>query len=185
VLLCTACGDRQPPGKGPITAGADAGGSPWFTDITDESGLDFVHEGLADGRLHVPAVMGGGAAMFDYDGDGDLDLYMTSGYDADDRGPVERASNRLYRREADGRYTDVTQGSGLGDPGYGMGVAVGDIENDGDLDVFVTNYSPDRLYLNRGDGSFSDVTDLAGARVDGWSASAAFCDFDRDGFLDL
>ena len=92
-------------------------------DITDESGLDFMHGGLADDRLHLPAVMGGGAAMFDYDDDGDLDLYLTSGYDAVDQGSADRASNRLYRRDADGRYTDVTAASGLGDTGYGMGVA--------------------------------------------------------------
>jgi hypothetical protein len=181
-----ACGEREPPGEDPVVVAPDAAShAPWFTDITGESGLDFVHGGLADERLHMPAVMGGGAAMFDYDDDGDLDLYLTSGYDAVDRGPLERASNRLYRREADGRYVDATAASGLGDPGYGMGVAVGDIDNDGDLDVFVTNYGADRLYLNRGDGSFSDVTESAGAGVEGWSASAAFCDFDRDGFLDL
>ncbi len=80
---------------------------------------------------------------------------------------------------------DVTTESGLGDTGYGMGVAVGDIDNDGWVDVFVTNYGPDRLYRNQGDGSFADVTASAGVKVDGWSTSAAFCDFDRDGFLDL
>jgi len=182
--FCAGCSDSVPPSAAPATG--SPGAPPWFTDITDESGLDFVHGASADRQLRMPAVMGGGAALFDYDNDGDLDIYLTSGHEvlaAPD--PEGKGRNRLYRREADGRYSDVTAESGLGDPGYAMGVAAGDIDNDGDLDLFVTNYGPDRLYLNEGDGSFSDITAAAGAAVDGWSASAAFCDFDRDGFLDL
>jgi hypothetical protein len=185
--MCAACGEGPSPGEDAAPVGPDiAGKSPWFTDITDESGLDFVHGGLADDRLQLPAVMGGGAALFDYDSDGDLDIYLTNGFDPlPPAGAEGRGRNRLYRRDADGLYADVTAVSGLGDPGYGMGVAAGDIDNDGDMDVFVTNYGTDRLYLNQGGGSFTDVTESAGAGVEGWSASAAFCDFDRDGFLDL
>jgi len=130
--------------------------------------------------------MGGGAAFLDYDNDGDLDIYLSNGHQVLPAArDGERGRNRLYRSEADGRYTDVTMHSGLGDPGYGMGVATGDVDNDGDVDVFVTNYGPDSLYLNNGDGTFADITSAAGAGVEGWSASAAFCDFDRDGYLDL
>jgi hypothetical protein len=179
-LLCVACTDNEP---------KDAAGampSRWFTDISDEAGLDFVHEAVADDQLRLPSVMGGGAALFDFDNDGDLDIYLTNGDQVlPGTGHQQRGSNRLYRREADGRYTDVTAGSGLGDTGYGMGVATGDIDNDGWVDVFVSNYGPDRLYRNQGDGTFIDITSAAGAGLDGWSASAAFCDFDRDGYLDL
>lgn len=194
VWLCMACTDSEPMVGARRVAGAGSAATPqaqWFTDVTSEVGLDFVHQTSPDDQLHLPAVNAGGAALLDYDNDGDLDIYLTNGSHVL---PEERVqggpSNRLYRRESDGRYTDVTAESGLGDTGYGMGVAVGDIDNDGDLDVFVANYGPSRLYRNQGPGadgtvSFVDITSAAGARVDGWSASAAFCDFDRDGFLDL
>jgi hypothetical protein len=176
-LVAPGCGDRAPD---------PAAKSQWFTDISSEAGLDFVHEAGADDQLHLPAVMGGGAALFDFDDDGDLDIYVTNGNHVLAAGrDVDGPTNRLYRREANGRYTDITVESGLADAGYGMGVAIGDIDNDGDLDVYVTNYGPDRLYRNEGDGTFVDVTTAAAVAVDGWSASAAFCDFDRDGFLDL
>jgi hypothetical protein len=186
-VLGVACSDRPPTDSDPGAAGpAPPTSNLWFTDISHEAGLDFVHEAAADDRLRLPAVMGGGAALFDFDNDGDLDIYLSNGDQVlPESSDHERGRNRLYRREADGRYTDVTAGSGLGDRGYGMGVAVGDIDNDGNVDIFVSNYGPDRLYRNRGNGSFADITSAAGAGVDGWSASAAFCDFDRDGFLDL
>ncbi len=174
----------------------------WFTEITTEIGLDFVHESgvrepsvspnghagsqVVSGRM--PEVMLSGVALFDFDGDGDLDIYLTNGNralprldQADDLG----TANQLFRQEADGRFTNVTAASGLGDTGYGMGVAIGDMDNDGDLDVYVTNLGPDRLYRNRGDGTFEDVSEAMTIDVDGWSASACFVDYDADGFLDL
>ncbi|MCH7572182.1 MAG: VCBS repeat-containing protein, partial [Planctomycetes bacterium] len=158
----------------------------WFTEITTDVGLDFIHETGATGELHLPEIMGGGCAMFDFDHDGDLDIYLITANDTlPEAGIADHPVNRLYRQEADGRFTDVTAESGLGDGGYGMGVAIGDIDNDGHPDVYVTNYGPDRLYRNRGDGTFEDVTEAAGIDVDGWSCSAAFFDYDRDGFLDL
>ena len=130
--------------------------------------------------------MGGGAALFDCDGDGDLDIYLTNGGVLRDGQPEPGGSpNRFYRQESGGRFVDATESSGLGDSGYGMGVAIGDVDNDGDPDVYLTNYGPDRLYENRGDGTFVDATQDAGVRVDGWSSSAVFFDFDRDGYLDL
>lgn len=186
------CGGPAQPAASSNASGANSSGSPpapsvaWFTEITDDAGLDFVHYSDADENFRMPEIMGAGCAMFDADGDGDLDLYLINGSReltgrAD--GPAPR--NRLYRQEADGTFTDATDASGLGDENYGFGVAVGDIDNDGDLDVYLTNRGPDRLYLNDGTGVFTDVTEAAGIDVGGWSCSATFVDYDRDGDLDL
>ena len=185
--LGAACTDSQPTGSlRNSTEQAAVAATQWFTDISDEAGLEFVHGAVATDQLHMPAVMGGGAAFLDFDNDGDLDIYLTNGnHVLPGLRVADGSTNRLYRHEEDGRYTDVTAESGLGGSGYGMGIAVGDFDNDGWVDVFVSNYGPDRLYRNQGDGSFADVTSASGAGVEGWSASAAFCDFDRDGFLDL
>lgn len=158
----------------------------WFTDITENAGLDFAYDTGATGKLYFPEIMAGGVALFDYDGDGDLDLYLTNGNHQLPRiTPSADIRNQLYRQEPDGRFVDVTTASGLGDGGYGMGVALGDIDNDGDIDVFLSNYGLDRLYRNEGDGTFVDITDRAGIHVEGWSCSASFLDMDRDGYLDL
>ena len=134
----------------------------------------------------MPEVMSGGAAVFDYDTDGDLDIYLINAGNHSPSGEAsELAVNRLFRQDAGGRFTDVTQQSGLGHGGYGMGCAVGDIDNDGDLDVYVTNYGPDALFRNNGDGNFTDISESAGISGDRWSFSASFLDYDRDGFLDL
>jgi hypothetical protein len=155
-----------------------------FVDVTHEAGLRFVHDAGASGKLLLPEIMGGGAALFDCDGDGDLDAFLTGGGPGLGGAPASSAPSRLFRQE-DGRFTDVTATSGLDDRGYAMGVAVGDYDNDGDVDVYVTHFGPDRLYRNRGDGSFEDVTDAAGIDAGGWSASAVFFDYDVDGWLDL
>jgi len=167
LLAVVRCGDAAPP-ESPVAA--------WFTDVTAEAGLEFEHDSGVDGSFFYPEIIGSGGALFDYDNDGDLDLYLVDG---------DSRPNRLFRREANGRYSDVTESSGLGDTGYGMGAAVGDMDNDGDLDLYVTNYGRDALYRNAGDGSFRDVTAAAGIDGRAWSTSAAFCDFDGDGFLDL
>lgn len=158
---------------------------PVFTDITQHVGLDFVYENGAKGHLWDPEVMGSGVAFFDFDNDDDLDIYLTNGNNClGQSGVCHGLSNQLYRNDQN-RFIDVTEHSGLGDQGYGMGVAIGDIDNDGDCDVYVTNLGPDQLYQNNGDGTFENITQSAGIHVDGWSASAAFFDYDRDGFLDL
>lgn len=158
-----------------------------FVDMTRESGIDFEHDPGARGRYLLPEITGSGAALFDYDGDGDLDVYLVQAGQPSD--PIEAradaAPNRLFRQNADGRFTDVTEEAGVGDRGYGMGVAVGDIDNDGDLDLYVTNYGPDALYRNEGGGRFVDATDELGISGSFWSASAVFCDYDADGFLDV
>jgi len=156
-----------------------------FVEITDAVGLDFVHDAGASGRYHHPEIMTPGCAFLDYDGDGDLDIYLVQAGRDVVKPSGETAPNRLFRQEADGKFVDVTVASGLGDTGYGMGVAVGDIDNDGLPDVFVSNYGPDRLYRNEGNGHFRDITESAGIAGDHWSASATFCDIDADGLLDL
>jgi len=154
--------------------------SEWFEDITAESGLNFQHHSGVEGHYLLPEIMGAGAAIFDADNDGRLDIYLISG------GPDhEGARNRLFRQTSDGKFTDVTTQSGLGDHGFGMGAAVGDIDNDGDLDLLVTNYGDDRLYRNDGHGTFSDITGGAGIKGARWSTSATFCDIDNDDHLDL
>ena len=132
----------------------------------------------------MPEIMSAGAAFLDYDGDGDLDIYLTNGNGSSGRpARPEGLTNRLYRNDG-GRFTDATSESGLGDVGYGMGVAVADFDNDGDVDLYVTNFGPDRLYRNDG-GRFVDITDEIGLVADGWAASAVWCDYDLDGWLDL
>lgn len=155
-------------------------------DVAQESGVATRTRCFADERLLFPTIMGGGCAVFDADGDGDLDIYIVNGNEVlpSTAGGTD-VSNRFFRQESPWRFVDATEESGLGDRGYGMGATVGDIDNDGDIDVFVTNYGPDRLYRNRGDGTFEDATAASGLGVPGWSVSAAFADIDRDGLLDL
>ena len=189
VLVAAACGN-DPDDAG--VAGGDEGpggelvGRIQLTETAGELGLGFVHRSGAGGSYPMPAVMGGGFAVFDLEGDGDLDIFAVSG---GDRFPPTRGSgdsgNALYRQEADGRFADVTLQAGLEDERYGMGVAVGDIDNDGDPDLFVSNWGRDSLYRNEGDGTFVDITDRARVGGEGWSASAVFCDLDGDALLDL
>lgn len=190
-LMVTASCDRQPDTQATVakTAAAPAEIAPsaqWLTDITTQVGLDFTHQTGATGRFLLPEIMGAGGAMFDYDDDGDLDIYLINGgNDPLAAQPDGAIRNALYRQDPDLRFTNVTEHCGLGDSGYGMGVAIGDIDNDGDLDVFVTNFGPDQLFRNRGDGTFENITATAGVNINGWSASATFLDYDRDGWLDL
>jgi hypothetical protein len=163
---------------------------PVFVEITQDVSLSFVHDAGHDGSYFVPETMGGGVCVFDYNNDGRPDIYLINGGERStsrrgETGAIRKTINRLFRQEVDGTFIDVTMESGLGDTGYGMGCAVGDINNDGHLDVYVTNYGPDALFLNNGDGTFTNVTEQAGIRNHHWSASAAFIDYDRDGWLDL
>ncbi len=157
-----------------------------FVEVSEQVGLDFVHDPGVDGSYFMPESIGSGGAFLDYDNDGDLDIYLVnSGPHSERANGQTPAVNRLYRQEADGTFTDVTERSGLGDAGYGMGVAVADIDNDGYVDVYLTNYGPDALYRNNGDGTFTNITGPAGISNPEWGTSAAFLDYDLDGDLDL
>jgi hypothetical protein len=174
-----------------------------FADVTAEVGLEFVHFNGMTGKYYIPEVTGQGAALLDYDGDGDLDAYLVQGslYDpdvtmADAVYPVKSEAeliDRLYRNDlvigTDGkrklRFTDVTTSSGIRSPGYGMGVAAGDFDNDGWIDLYVSNMGSNQLFRNNGDGTFSDVTGKAGVDDQRWSTSCTWFDYNRDGWLDL
>jgi len=161
-----------------------AAGAVVFIDTTIEAGLAYAYDRARGGGHFMPDSLAGGCALFDYDADGDLDAYVVLGLF--EGGAIHPdGANRLFRQESDGSFTDVSAASGANDAGYGMGVAVGDIDNDGDADLFVSNYGPDALYRNNGDGTFANVTASAGVGDPRWGASAGFFDFDGDGFLDL
>jgi enediyne biosynthesis protein E4 len=164
-----------------------------FTDITQQSGITFKHAASPTSRKYLPETMGGGVALFDYDNDGRLDIYFTNGAaladpmssDArpDKRDP--RFWNRLYHQKADGTFEDVTERAGVKGNGYSFGVAAGDFDGDGFVDLYVTAYGGNTLYRNRGDGTFEDVTKRLGVGASGWSTSAGWFDYDNDGRLDL
>ncbi|HKF05848.1 MAG TPA: CRTAC1 family protein [Candidatus Sulfotelmatobacter sp.] len=167
-----------------------------FTDITAQSHIDFTQENSATSNKYLIETMGGGVAVFDYDNDGRLDIFFTSGALISDPMPDGKMPdksnkkfwNRLYHQNADGTFTDVTEHAGLtGMPQgyYSMGVAVGDFDNDGFEDLYLTGYGGNILYHNNGDGTFKDVTEKAGVKGGNWSASAGFFDYDNDGKLDL
>ncbi len=207
-LFCTATGGiKRVVLLSVLTAGVpaqDAVEITPFQDATAGSGVDFIHFNGMSGELYFQEHMGSGAALFDYDNDGDLDLYLVQG---DILGPGKTfedalfkprhplpLSDRLYRNDSStdraGKhrivFTDVTKGSGVDrTSGYGMGVAAGDFDNDGWIDLYVTTYGDNYLLHNQGDGTFRDVTERAGTREPRWSVSASWFDYDRDGLLDL
>jgi hypothetical protein len=164
-----------------------------FENVAASAGAGFRHHASKTSEKYLPETMGAGVALLDYDGDGLLDIYFVNGAelaDPMDSGAVPEKTgsqfwNRLYRNQGARRFEDVTEGAGVQGRGYGMGAAVGDYDNDGDPDLFVTGFGSNTLYRNDGGGRFSDVTESAGLAGDGWSAGAAFFDFDRDGLLDL
>ncbi len=164
-----------------------------FVDITASSGVHFVHQAPHTTKKYLIETMGSGVALFDCDNDGRLDLFLVNGAPISDptpKGAIPLKSgpeywNRLYRQTKDGKFEDITQKAGLQGAGYGMGVAVGDYDNDGNEDVFVTGYGGNRLYHNEGNCKFTDVTEKAGVAGRGWSTSAAWVDLDNDGLLDL
>ena len=172
---------------------------PLFREVAEEVGLKFHHFTGAAGEFYMPEIMGAGVALFDYDNDGDLDVYLIQGTTFDPAqdpkrtkfppAPGWKPGNRLFRNllSETGKlqFVDVTEKAGVGHIGYGMGVAVGDYDNDGFQDLYVTNFGHNVLYHNNGDGTFTDVTAKAGVDDPRWSASAAWVDYDRDGRLDL
>jgi len=155
-------------------------GPEWFEDITAKSGVTFRHQSGPTGKYFMPQVMGSGVALFDFDNDGRLDLLLLN-----NAGPKSDARNALYKQQEDGVFRDVSAGSGLDIAGYGMGVAIGDIDNDGWSDVYISQFGGGRLFRNRGNGTFEDITAAAGVSLPHWGTSVSFLDYDRDGWLDL
>jgi hypothetical protein len=164
-----------------------------FVDITQRTGINFQYRSSHTSRKYLPETMGAGVALFDYDNDGHLDIFLVNGTplaDPTPKGTIPRKTgpqdwDRLYHQKSDGTFEDVTEKAGLQGTGYGMGVAVGDYDNDGFEDLYVTAYGGNKLYHNNGNGSFTDRTDKAGVGGGGWSTGAAWVDLDADGFLDL
>jgi hypothetical protein len=163
-----------------------------FEDIAERAGIHFVVENCPTPEKHQPETMPAGVALFDYDGDGLLDIYLVNGADMPSlvkTGP--KYYNRLFHNNGDGTFTDVTEHAGVAGAGYGMGVAIGDYDNDGRPDLFLANVNGNQLFHNNGDGTFTDVTakaGLSGAMHNGrkmWSIAAGWFDYNRDGLLDL
>ena len=159
--------------------------TPVFTDVALQSGIDFQHVNGSTGRFYYPETYGPGVVFLDYDNDGDQDLYLVNS--AALPGFIEsfEPANALYENNGDGTFTDVTDRSGVGDQGYGLGVCAADYNNDGHVDLYVTNFGPNVLFRNEGNGTFTDVTDQAGVGDPRMSTSAAFADYDGDGYVDL
>ncbi len=167
-----------------------------FTERAEAAGLRFVHDAGVSGRFYQPEIMGPGVALVDHDNDGDLDVYLVQGGflgPASER-PAENPTGRLFRNDLEAgeagarrlRFTDVTEASGIVTRGYGMGVAAGDIDNDGWIDLYITGFRGNQMFRNDGDGTFTDVSRSSGTDApDTWGVSAAFVDVDRDGWLDL
>jgi len=166
---------------------------PKLTEVTSAIGLHFQHVASHTSRKYLIETMGSGVALFDYDNDGRLDIFIVNGAplaDPTPKGTIPQKQgpkdwNRLYHQKPDGTFEDVTEKAGLQGTGYGMGVAVGDYDNDGYEDLYVTAYGNNKLYHNNGNGTFTDVTAQAGVAGGGWSTSAAWVDLDNDGRLDL
>lgn len=167
-----------------LNAGNTAEPRVQFTNVAHESGVTFVHENGASKEKLMPETFGAGVAWIDYDNDGWIDLFFSNG--ANMAAGKPSPGNALYRNLGNGKFEDVTTKAGVaGDGMFGTGVTVGDFDNDGYLDVFVTGYDSRQLFHNNGNGTFTNVTVKAGLAGGGWSSSAAWLDYDRDGFLDL
>ena len=173
------------------TAAEDAPRGPVFIDITQKAGIDFVHSIGDDDLSNIVESTGAGCAFIDHDNDGDLDIYLVNGRylkgisSVKGRAREGKLSNALYQNNGDGSFTDITDKAGVGDRGFGMAVTAADIDNDGDGDLFITNYGRDTLFRNNGDGTFTDITQAAGVGSELWSVGASFFDYDDDGFVDL
>ncbi|TMH74166.1 MAG: CRTAC1 family protein [Betaproteobacteria bacterium] len=192
--LCACAPDKNAPQAAKVTPAQEL-----FVDATESSGIRFQHFNGRNGEFYYPEIIGSGVAVFDYNNDGKLDILVMQGAalgpGSNARAPQQSCTARLYRNDLvvnpDGtrtlKYTDVTEASGLCSHGYGMGVAIGDYNNDGCADVFITHFgAPNQLFRNNCDGTFTDVTRQAGVAGNGhWGSSATFVDYDRDGLLDL
>lgn len=186
-LICLVC-------LGSACGTSDNAASEIFQDMAQATGLVFTHHSGETGQFYIPEIMGAGIGLLDYDGDDDLDVFILQGTRLDPSmsaktgDEVGISGHRLFRNElyptGELQFTDVTASAGIGDRGYGMGVAIGDIDNDGDPDIYLTHFGPNALYLNDGAGQFHVARD-SGTEDDRFGSSAAFLDYDADGLLDL
>jgi hypothetical protein len=169
-----------------LSADAFADSPILLSDVTKETGITFKHTDGSSGQRYIVESVSAGLALFDYDSDGDIDIYFLNGAPLRGTKVDVAPKNALYRNDGNWKFTDVTEKAGAGDRGYGLGVTVGDYDNDDDLDIYINNYGPNVLYRNNGNGTFTDVTKQAGV-VNGHKVGAAtfFLDMDKDGDLDL
>jgi len=170
-----------------VLAGSQAilrAAEPTFTDVARVSGIAFEHV-YSPEKKYIVESMSGGVAMFDYDNDGNLDIYFVNSLTVDLARAHKKTRSALYHNNGDGTFSDVTDKAGVGDIGFGMGVVTGDYNNDGFEDFYVTCLGPNHLFRNNGNGTFTDVTAKAGVSDPRWSTGAAFVDYDNDGKLDL
>jgi enediyne biosynthesis protein E4 len=199
--ITLACGGGPQPDSGGASRAPSS--DDWFVDRAAETGLVFTYFNGMSGQYYFPEMLPGGVALFDYDNDGDLDVYFAQGRMLPADRPLGEATvppakdalpltGRLFRNDLQAgggpstlRFTDVTAASGVEAAGYGMGAAAADVDNDGCIDLYLTNLGANQLFHNNCDGTFSDVSAKSGANDPGWSVSASFADYDRDGWLDL
>ncbi len=156
-----------------------------FQDVTTRAGIHFQHTNGATPEKYMPETMGSGGLFFDYNNDGWPDIFLVDGGSLKDPQTARRARSVLYRNNGDGTFTDVTDQSGIKNSGYGMGACAADYDNDGWVDLYLTNFGQNVLYHNNGNGTFTDVTQKAGVGLNSWSTSCAFADVDKDGYVDL
>jgi hypothetical protein len=183
-----ALGGRAHRGEPEAKAGAASPYFPQYQDFAARAGLNSpTIIGQVHQKKYILETMGGGIALFDYDSDGWLDIFLVNGSRLEGFPAGQEPTNHLYRNNRNGTFTDVTQAAGLTRSGWGQGVCIGDFDNDGHVDLFVTYYGKNVLYRNNGDGKFTDITEKAGLRQSGdfWNTGCAFIDYDRDGYLDL
>src|SRR5256886_1958459 len=165
---------------------SEASREPLFREVaSSSSGIEWVHENAMSDNRYLPETLGPGCAFLDFDNDGWMDIYLVNSGPCDFWTPTRPVRNALYKNNRDGTFTDVTERAGVAGGTFGMGVAVGDYDNDGWPDIFVTSYGRCILYKNNRDGTFTDVTEKGGLATPGWTTSAVWFDFDNDGLLDL
>jgi hypothetical protein len=185
VLIAAACALTMLPARAEQSDASRVPALASFENITQSAGIAFTHINGASAEKYLVETMGSGALFFDYDNDGWIDLFIVDGGSYADAKVAASARHRLYRNLGNGKFSDVTAASGLTHTAYGMGACAGDVDNDGRIDLYVTNAGPNTLFRNTGNGAFTDITRAAGVGLDGWSTSCAFLDVDHDGDLDL
>ncbi len=158
---------------------------PQFADASEKAGLAFTHNAGTPEKDYIIEANGSGVALFDYDNDEDLDIYLVNGSWLELPPGKEQPIDRLFRNDGNWKFTDVTKEAGLGSPHWGCACGVADIDNDGDRDLYVANWGPNQLYLNNGDGTFTEIGKQAGVDNESWAGSCAFGDYDGDGYVDL